>query len=201
MNDCLAWRLATCLLVVLQPSIASSDGSFTIHAGDIRTNEPIGRRHLNDGAACAGENLSPELRWKGAPSGTRSYAVTAVNRDAPDSPGKYHWIVVNVPSRWTGLPRGIQPFSAAGGILQSRNDFGKRGWFGPCVPPATTPNRYVFTVYALDVETLPVAADTEPPVMDAHIRRHVIAITTLTAIHPRWGAAHEAGDPGIPFAR
>jgi Raf kinase inhibitor-like YbhB/YbcL family protein len=174
------------LLIACQPLEALESVDFTIHAGDVRTNEPIARRHLDSGSRCSGENLSPELRWKGPPAGTKSFAVTAVDRDATGSGGRYHWIVVDIPPRWTGLPRGLEPFFATGGVLQLTNDLGRPGWTGPCAARGATPHRLVFTVYALDVAALPVAADAGLGVMEASLRQHAVAAATLTAIHPGW---------------
>ena len=119
------------------------------------------------GFGCSGGNRSPHLRWSGAPEGTRSFAVTCFDPDAPTGSGFWHWVVVNLPPSTTELPLDAGNPASGGlpaGALQVRTDFGKPGYGGPC-PPEGDSHRYFFTVFAVGVAALPVTADTSAAVV------------------------------------
>lgn len=133
---------------------------------------------------CGGDNVSPALRWSNPPRGTRSFAVTLFDPDAPG--GFWHWIAYNIGVGAHGLNTGAgtpRSGNAPGDTVQLRNDFGNSGYSGPCPPPGK-PHRYVFTVYALDVATLGPLARLDRKSALAAIERHAIAKATLTVT---WG--------------
>ncbi|MBV8096263.1 MAG: YbhB/YbcL family Raf kinase inhibitor-like protein [Acetobacteraceae bacterium] len=104
---------------------------------------------------CDGQNLSPPLAWSGAPPETRSFALICADPDAPGGTF-YHWAIYDMPPSTTGLAEGWPPFKPA--PPQAVNDFGRPGYSGPCPPPGHGPHRYLFTLYALRVNKLPVPA-------------------------------------------
>src|SRR5262245_15127404 len=52
---------------------------------------------IMNGFGCSGGNVSPELKWTGAPAGTKSFVVTIYDPDAPTGSGFWHWVVFNIP--------------------------------------------------------------------------------------------------------
>ena len=54
---------------------------------------------------CKGADLSPELRWQGAPAGTASFALICDDPDAPVGVWD-HWILYNIPGDVHELPEG-----------------------------------------------------------------------------------------------
>lgn len=111
-----------------------------------------------------GENLSPDLSWSGVPEGTRSFAVTCFDPDAPTGSGFWHWIAWDLPATVTSLPLGVSREDPS--LRQAVNDFGRVGYDGPKPPPGP-PHRYQFSVHALPVESLGVEASA--PHVDARL--------------------------------
>ncbi len=139
------------------------------------------------GFGCQGRNLSPELDWGQAPAGTKSFAVTVYDPDAPGQ-GWWHWLVWNIPASASGLKTGAGGQGAnllPPGSVQGQNDFGARGYGGACPPQGDQPHRYVFTVYALDRERLDLDPQTTPALAGAAIKRHAIARASLVSRYQR----------------
>jgi Raf kinase inhibitor-like YbhB/YbcL family protein len=111
-----------------------------------------------------GRNVSPALRWTGAPSGTREFVLILDDPDAPTPQPFVHWVVYKIPGTATGLPEALPmggPVKAEGltGAIQGMTGFGAYarrggplpdpGYRGPA-PPAGKPHHYHFKVYALN---------------------------------------------------
>ncbi|MSS71532.1 MAG: YbhB/YbcL family Raf kinase inhibitor-like protein [Candidatus Latescibacteria bacterium] len=100
---------------------------------------------------CYGKDLSPPLKWRGAPLRTRNFALTC---DDPDAPGGdwVYWVLYNIPPSVTEIPEGIPLKEVVlNSAKQGLNDFRRIGYGGPCPPPGG-PHRYVFKLYALNTE-------------------------------------------------
>jgi Raf kinase inhibitor-like YbhB/YbcL family protein len=114
----------------------------------IKSNDFEDNQNLDPKFTCDGQDISPHLRWGEAPEGTKSFALSCVDPDAPG--GDFiHWLMINIPATTTELPQGA---ALPPGAVEIANDFGKTSYGGPCPPSGV--HRYVFTVYALDVEKL-----------------------------------------------
>ena len=140
------------------------------------------------GFGCAGGNVSPHLRWSEAPPDTKSFAVTCFDPDAPTGSGFWHWVVVNIPANVTNLPAGAGDPSKGllpAGALQVRTDFSKPGYGGPCPPEGDHPHRYLFTVFAVTVESLPVTADTSAAVVGFNLHFNTAARAEIMGLFRR----------------
>lgn len=100
---------------------------------------------------CQGQDVSPELTWKNAPTGTKAFALIVHDPDAPRAGGFTHWVVYNLPATVHQLTQAYYSKIKALALgQQGQNDFGKLGYGGPCPPSGT--HRYYFYLYALDAE-------------------------------------------------
>ncbi len=98
--------------------------------------------------SCVGKDISPQLSWKNAPDGTKSFAIIVNDPDAP-SGNWIHWVIYDIGATVNSIKESESKNMAAFGAVSGVNDFGKIGYNGPCPPPGH-PHRYLFTVYALD---------------------------------------------------
>ncbi|GIF26067.1 Raf kinase inhibitor-like YbhB/YbcL family protein [Actinoplanes tereljensis] len=189
-------RLAVLLAVVLVVvgAAAGASAATVLHFGfkEIRSGLPSGIRYfkltstdLRSGKpipapfwGCDDAGLSPQLSWRGAPAGTRSFAVTLFDPDAPTGSGFWHWQAWDIPATTTSLATGaVLPAGAVNGT----NDGGGIGYTGPCPPTGDITHRYEFTVVALSVPTLELPADTSQAVVGYVIGHNALASATFTA--------------------
>lgn len=102
-----------------------------------------------------GKNLSPALVWENAPRGTKSFVLSCVDKN-PVAHDWVHWMVLNIPVSTHSLKAGASPEDIPKGAVELKNSFGFRGYGGPQPPAGTGVHDYVFTLYALNVESIPV---------------------------------------------
>ena len=161
---------------------------FIVRSPDIKPASSIGEEQVFNGFGCQGGNISPALNWSGAPAGTKSYAVTVYDPDAPTGSGWWHWVVFNIPASANGLAKNAgstQTTLLPAGSIQSRTDFGKPGYGGPCPPAGDKPHRYAFTVHALKVDKLPLDADSPAAMVGFYLNQNTLKKTELKAQYGR----------------
>jgi Raf kinase inhibitor-like YbhB/YbcL family protein len=157
-------------------------GEFRLVSPEWHDGGTVPQENVFNGSGCGGTNISPELHWSGAPAGTKSFAITMVDPDAPAPGGWWHWIVWNISEAVSGLPAGAGNKGSRAlpvGSVQSKNDYGELGYGGPC-PPKGTIHRYLLRVYALRIPKLSPASDKEPAKVARLIEDHSIGVAQLT---------------------
>lgn len=142
---------------------------------------------LPDAQVKAKGDTSPHLSWSGAPGGTKSYAVTCYDPDAPTGSGFWHWTVANIPADVTELKTGASPGAMPAGAVEGRTDYGPAGFGGAAPPPGHGPHRYIFTVFAVDVDRLDVTPDNSGAVFGFNLHFHTLAKATITATYENRG--------------
>lgn len=158
---------------------------FKLSSTSIAEGAQLAPTFVFKGFGCDGDNQSPALSWSNAPAGTKSFAITAYDPDAPTGSGWWHWNVVNVPSSVTSLQ-----LNASGekkmpeGSVEIANDYGVVGFGGAC-PPAGEVHRYVFTVHALAVEKLDLPENPSNALAGFMINANAIGSAKITAVYNR----------------
>jgi Raf kinase inhibitor-like YbhB/YbcL family protein len=184
-------RLAAALAVLALAASASTganaaESAFKLTSSTIKAGT-LANEQVFNGFGCSGQNVSPALKWSGAPAGTQSFAVTVYDPDAPTGSGWWHWVVYDIPATTTELAEhaGNSGGKLPTGALQGRTDFGSAGYGGPCPPAGDKPHRYIFTVYALKTAKLDVPADATAALIGFTIHGNRIASASFTARYGR----------------
>lgn len=164
-------RYLSLLSVLILSTVSAVAQTFTLKS------ETLGGQATNKEFAntfgCTGENISPELHWENAPEGTKSFAITVYDPDAPTGSGFWHWVVTDIPADMNELKEGISG-ELPKGIVESRTDYGAAGYGGPCPPEGDRPHAYIITVFALKTDKLGLDPNTPPAVVGFNLNANVI---------------------------
>jgi Raf kinase inhibitor-like YbhB/YbcL family protein len=175
------------LLSISCSSLVLAD-SFTLSSKDIAEGEFMAKAQEFNGFGCNGGDLSPQLTWSGVPDGTKSFAITAYDPDAPTGSGWWHWQIVNIPHTVTEIAAGagsLKEGLAPEGSVQIANDFGYRGFGGACPPEGHGVHHYRFTVHALSVEKLELPEEASGALTGYMINANTIATSTIESLYKR----------------
>ncbi len=154
--------------------------AFQLESPSFKEGEKIPSIHT-----CDGKNLSPALKWKGAPQKTRGFVLIM---EDPDAPGGIwtHWVLYVLPPNLNNIPQAFPPISTlANGEMHGFNDFKDLGYGGPCPPSGT--HRYFFKLFALDTFLKLSPGMTKEEVLKA-IEGHILAETHLMGTYQRLNA-------------
>ena len=173
-------------LLLLGGMVLSAQGNFTLKSKQLGGQAV--KAQVYNGFGCTGNNLSPQLYWADAPTGTKSFAITMYDPDAPTGSGWWHWVVFNLPASCKELPQGagnalkqLMPL----GTVQSLNDFGSYGYGGPCPPENDGIHEYIITIYALDVDKLELEKNSNPAMVGFNIHAHTLEKASLVFYYQR----------------
>ena len=136
-----------------------------------------------NGFGCTGLNKSPQLSWSNAPKDTKSFAINVYDPDAPTGSGWWHWSIFNIPVSLNSLESGASQNKdkLPPGAIQGRTDYGTSEYGGACPPQGDKPHRYIFTVYALDVEKLDLDTNSSGALVGYFLNKHALAKASITA--------------------
>ncbi|MEW8563185.1 MAG: YbhB/YbcL family Raf kinase inhibitor-like protein [Candidatus Thiodiazotropha sp.] len=181
-------KLGFLLLAYLATTATASAGGFSLTSPQLQAGGHIVNEQVFNSFGCQGDNISPSLHWTNPPAGTKSFAVTVYDPDAPTGSGWWHWVVFNIPSDVRSLPKGAGG-SRSGAMpadsVQSRTDFGKPGYGGPCPPAGDKAHRYQFTVYALKTDKLPLDESAPAAMVGFYLHQNLLEKVVLEADYGR----------------
>lgn len=161
----------------VRAGVPENAARFLLTSPDVHNGGSFPAAAWADAFGCTGGNQPIRLSWHGAPAGTRSYAVTMFDPDAPTGSGFWHWVSWDIPPADTSLGTTALPT----GTVTGTNDAGTQGYLGPCPPAGDITHRYQITVYALDVPSLGLPPNTPAAVTAFTMSGHVLGYARITA--------------------
>jgi len=174
------------VLSILFTTVVFGQKTFTLSSSDL--GGEITKKQEFNAFGCSGENQSPQLGWKNAPEGTKSFAITMYDPDAPTGSGFWHWVVFDIPANVNELVANagnIQLNLAPKGAIQSVTDFGTKGYGGPCPPEGHGFHQYIVTVYALKTDQLGLDENATPAMVGFNLWANTLAKASIIAYYKR----------------
>lgn len=181
-------RIMLAGVLVLATTSFSTAADFAVKSPQFEDGGRLRQEQVFNGIGCTGQNISPELDWQGEPAGTKSFAVTVYDPDAPTGSGWWHWVVFDIPADTHSLTSGsgkVPEQTVPGGFIQSRTDFGTAGYGGACPPVGHGDHRYQFTIWALDTPHLGVDEQASGAMVGFYLNQHKLASAVITANYGR----------------
>jgi Raf kinase inhibitor-like YbhB/YbcL family protein len=171
-------------LPVFLLAVATPAAKFALLSAAFGDGKAIPTRHANKGVS-GGQNVSPPLSWANLPEGTKSLAVACIDRH-PIANNWVHWLVINIAASATGLSEGASRTKMLpGGAKELENTLGTMGWGGPQPPPGSGTHPYEFLLYALTVQTLNLAINTNLASFNKAIEGKVLATAKVVGNYER----------------
>ena len=168
-------------LTLVAMGLCAQAHAFELQSRTLKPGAAIGAEHYWNNFGCTGSNVMPDLSWKNAPAGTKSFAVSFYDKDAPTGSGFWHWMAYDIPADTLSLPGGINGGALPAGAVDANTDLGKPGFFGPC-PPVGRQHHYVYTVHALKVDKLPVEKGASPALVGFFLWQNRLGQATLNVV-------------------
>lgn len=165
-------------------------GSFSVTSTDLADGGQLAQPQLSGIFGAGGDDASPQLEWSGFPEGTKSFAVTCYDPDAPTGSGFWHWAVADIPVSVTSLPTNAGDEQGSGipdGAVTLANDAALARYLGSAPPAGHGAHRYFFVVHAVDVESLGLPAGATPAFLGFNLFFHTLARAVLVGTYENKG--------------
>jgi Raf kinase inhibitor-like YbhB/YbcL family protein len=175
-------------ILLLITSLPAFAGTLTLSSNDIAQGEFMDKKQEFNGFGCSGSDLSPHLKWSNAPKGTKSFAITAYDPDAPTGSGWWHWQLINIPANISESATNAGSAKedlAPAGSTQIKNDYGVRGFGGACPPEGHGVHHYRFKVHAISIAKLDLPEDASGALVGYMINANTIESSTIESLYKR----------------
>jgi len=174
------------VLLIAFSSAVFAQKSFTLSSGSLGGEATI--TEVFNGFGCTGNNQSPQLSWENAPEGTKSFAITMYDPDAPTGSGWWHWLVFDIPENVKEIASNAGNTALdlmPAGVIQSITDYGTNGYGGPCPPEGHGLHQYIITVHALKTDKLGLDENTNPAVVGYYLWNNTLAKASIVTYYKR----------------
>jgi len=154
--------------------------AFNLTSSAFANNGNIPVRYTCQQDGKAGNDISPPLTWGAASGSPKSYAIILIDTGN----GNKHWAIWDIAPSRLALPEGLGAgFNVPNVSPAHQRALGSGAqttqFFGPC--PGGSTHKYVFTLYALNVTTLPgLTSSSTVAQVETAAKAHQIAATTLS---------------------
>ncbi len=179
-------KIITLIAAIACSQTLLSQSTFTLVSKDLGGQASLTEEF--NGFGCVGENSSPHLSWSNAPEGTKSFAITMYDPDAPTGSGWWHWVMFDIPANVTevvsnagNIEAGLAPANA----IQSISNYGTQGYGGPCPPPGHGLHQYIITIHALKTDKLGLDENTNPAVVGYYLWNNTIEKASIVTYYQR----------------
>jgi len=133
---------------------------------------------------CEGDDLSPPLKWSGAPKDTKSFVMLCDDPDAPHGVF-HHWACYDIPAYHSELVEGAGRPEAFEDFRHAVNDFEELGYNGPCPPHGHGVHHYHFRLLALSCAELQIRTHPTCEEVEDEARMHLLAEAQFVGIFHR----------------
>ena len=164
-------------------SVANAAEAFSLSSSTFKDGTMMPKKIANKNPQnpnCVGDNVSPELSWKGTPDGTKSFALTMVDPEGRGGLGVFHWVAYGIPANVTSFAEG-EVSKDGDKFVGGKSTQGVGFYSGPCTPPGS-PHHYTFMIIATDLDPKELPPGLTLPEFQAKLNGHAKGAAGLVGL-------------------
>ena len=167
--------------IITAPSTSTASKNLIVASSDIDATGNFSKE-----ITCDGTGRSPQISWSGAPSATKSIAITMHSEPGPPRPGEVdtgshgYLVIFNVPASVTTIPGGSQAIGILGQNFQGKT----LGYTPPC-SQGPGAKKYTITLYALSSTISLAAQEATLAKLQEVLSGKVISTTSIDGLYTR----------------